>query len=121
MSVKIPKLICYESGKFISLSKAATTFDIPGSTLGHRLNGRQSWQKAHEIDQVLSPTAEKAIIKWILELGLHRFPPRLDRVWQMAEELAVEERKALREWYEKEGRQDIVHDRLGRIGSSQLT
>jgi len=59
------------------------------------MNGRQSRQKAHEGDQILSPLAEKAIVQWIFKLEQHGFPPRLDRIWQMAESLAVEERKAL--------------------------
>ncbi|PUU83525.1 hypothetical protein B9Z19DRAFT_1119003 [Tuber borchii] len=74
-----------EIGKCSSLSKAVVAFDIPKSTLGHRMNGHQRWQKAHEGDQILSPAAEKAIVQWILKLEPHGFPARLDRVWQMAE------------------------------------
>ena len=103
-----------ETGKCLSLSEAATAFDIPKPTLGHRMNGRQSRQKAHEGDQILSPAAEKAIVRWILKLERHGFPARLDRVWQMAESLAVEEKKALKERYEREGRKNTVHKTLGR-------
>ena len=86
-----------ETGKCLSLSEAATAFDIPKSTLGHRMNSRQSRQKAHEGDQILSPAADKTIVWSILKLEQHGFPARLDFIWQMAESLAVEERKTLKE------------------------
>ena len=109
-----------ETGKCFSLNEAATAFDIPKSTLGHRMNGRQSQQKAHESDQILSPAAEKAIVRWISKLEQHGFPARLDRVWQMAESLAVEERKALKERYKREGRKNVVHDTLGKNWITQF-
>ncbi|KAG0129481.1 hypothetical protein HOY82DRAFT_471405, partial [Tuber indicum] len=63
-----------ESGKCLSLSEAATSFNIPWSTLGYRLNSHQTHQKAHEKDEILSPSAEKAIIQWIPKLESHGFP-----------------------------------------------
>ena len=46
-----------ETGKCFSLSEAATVYDIHKSTLRHHMKGRQSRQKAHECDQILSPAA----------------------------------------------------------------
>ena len=109
-----------ETGKCCSLSEAATAFDIPKSTLGHRMNGRQSRQKGHEGDQILSPAAKKAIVRWISKLEQHGFPTRLDRVWQMAKSLAVKERMALKERYEREGRKNAVHDTLGKNWITQF-
>jgi hypothetical protein len=68
-------------GVFISIGEAATTFNLPKSSLGHRRNGRQTRQKSREGDQILSPAAEKAVVKWILKLDDCGFPPRLDRLW----------------------------------------
>lgn len=86
-----------ETGKCFSLSEAATAYDIHKSTLGHHMKGRQSRQKAHEGNQILSPAAVQAIVWWISMLERHGFPARLDRVSQMAESLVVEEREALKE------------------------
>jgi len=103
-----------ETGDCASCSEAATAFELLKSTLGHPMNGRQSRQNSQEGDQILSPAAEKAIVRWIFKLESHGFLPHMDRVWQMAESLPREERMALRICYEKEGRKNIVHDSLGR-------
>jgi hypothetical protein len=52
---------------FFTIAEAAIAFNLPKSTLAHRLNGRQSNQKAQEEHQVISPSAENAIVKWILK------------------------------------------------------
>jgi hypothetical protein len=109
-----------KDGVFTSIGEAATAFNLPKSSLGHRRNGRQTRQKAHEGDQILSPAAEKAVVKWILKLDDYGFPPRLDRLWQMVEKLAVEERAALKARNEAEGRKNKVHDTIGKNWITQF-
>ena len=51
-----------EDGTFSSIGEAATAFNLPKSSLAHRRNGRQNRHKAHEVDQIFFPAAEKAIV-----------------------------------------------------------
>jgi len=67
-----------------------------------------------------SPAAEKAIVKWILRLDNYGFPPRLDRLWQMVEKLAVKEREALKLRYKVEGRKNKVYDTIGKNWITQF-
>ena len=90
---------------------AAVAFELPKSSLYHRMKRRQNRRKAHEGDQILSPAAEKAVVKWILKLDDHGFPPRLDRLWQMVEKLAR---------YEAEGRHNKVWDHIGKNWITQF-
>jgi len=69
-----------QDGTFKSLQQATTSYGLPKSSLGHRRNGRQSRQKAHEADQLLSPSSERAIVRWVLKLDDFGFPPRVDRL-----------------------------------------
>jgi len=74
----IPKFTleqCYEAalkgldtGVFSSLQEAADAYGLPKSSLGHRKNGRQTRDIAHQDQQIFTPAAEKAIVKWILKL-----------------------------------------------------
>lgn len=109
-----------KAGDYTSVAAAAAAFNLPKSSLGHRLTGRQNRRKAHEGDQVLSPAAEKAVVRWILKLDDCGFPPRLDRLWQAVENLAVAEREALRARYKAEGRKNIVHDHIGKNWITQF-
>lgn len=95
-------------------------FNLPTSSLGNRITGRQNRSKAHEGDQVLSPTPEKAVVRWILKLDDCGFPPRRNRLWQAVENLAVTEREALRARYKAEGRRNIVYDHIGRNWITQF-
>ena len=49
---RIEKAIkAYRENEFTSIGEAAIAFDLPKSTLGHRLQGRENRQKAHEDQQ----------------------------------------------------------------------
>ena len=86
---RIEKAIkAYRDNKFTSIGEAAIAFDLPKSTLGHRLQGRENRQKAHEDQQLFTPAAEKAIVQWILKLDDYGFPPRIDRLWSLVHVLA---------------------------------
>ena len=109
-----------KDGTYTSVAEAAVAFELLKSSLYHRMRGRQNRRKAHEGDQILSPAAEKAVVKWILKLDDHGFPPRLDRLWQMVEKLAINEREALRARYEAEGRHNKVWDHIGKNWITQF-
>jgi hypothetical protein len=109
----VTALQALKDGVFSSIGEAATAFNLPKSSLAHRRNSRQTRQQAHEGDQIISPAAEKAIVKWILKLDDYGFPSRLDRLWQMVEKRAVEERAALKARYKAEGGKNKVHDTIG--------
>jgi hypothetical protein len=83
-------------------------------SLGHRLKGHQSRERAHEINQIFSPATEKAIVKWILKLDDYGFPPRLDLLWQLVEKLEIKEQEALKEPYNAEGSKNMVYDAIGK-------
>jgi len=103
-----------KNSTFTSIVEAAVVFELPKSTLCHRMKGCQNWQKAHQGDQVLSPAAERAVVKWILKLSDHGFPARLDRLWEIIEVVAVKEWELLRARYEAEGRRNVVWDQIGK-------
>jgi hypothetical protein len=80
-----------QNGTFSSLSEAAQAYSLSKSSLGHRKNGRQSRQKAHEDQQLLSPAAERAVVRWCTQLDDYGFPPRLDILLQLVRSLVTKE------------------------------
>jgi len=70
-----------------SLPKAAEAYGLPNSTLGHRKNGRQTREIAHQEQHTITPAAEKAIVKWILKLDDFGFSPRIDHLMGMVRHL----------------------------------
>jgi len=69
----------------MSLRDAETAFMIPYSTLRHRLKGGQLHFLAHTEQQLLTPTDEKAVVRWITILENCGFPPHVEHVRQAAE------------------------------------
>jgi hypothetical protein len=74
-------------GVFSSLQQAAEAYGLPKSSLGHRKNGRQTREIAHQEHQTFTPAAEKAIVKWILKLDDFQFWPRIDNPIGMVKHL----------------------------------
>ena len=58
----------------MSIRAAAEAHGIPFSTLQDRLKGATTKRKSHLKQQLLSPTDEKAIIRWIKDLEKAGFP-----------------------------------------------
>ena len=81
-----------EDGTYDTLAKAAQAHDLRKSSLGHRRNGRHSRQVAHHDQQIFTPTAEKAIVRWILKLGDYGMPPRVDYLTDTVMDLAKNEK-----------------------------
>ena len=73
-----------KSGKKVSIRAAAEAHGIPFSTLYDRIRGVTTHRKSHTKQQLLSPTDEKAVIRWIKDLEKAGFPPRMDHVRQAA-------------------------------------
>ena len=81
-----------EDGTYDTLAKAAQAHDLRKSSLGHRRNGRHSRQVAHHDQQIFTPTAEKAIVRWILKPDDYGMPPRVDYLTDAVMELAKNEK-----------------------------
>ena len=73
-----------KSVKKVSIRGAAEAHGIPFSTLYDRIRGVTTNRKSHTKQQLLSPTDEKAVIRWIKDLEQAGFPPRMDHVRQAA-------------------------------------
>ena len=82
-----------EDGTYKSLASAAQVNDliISKSSLGHRKNGRQPREEAHQEQQIFSPEAEKAMAKWILKLDDFGSSPRVEILMGLVKHLAKDE------------------------------
>lgn len=74
----------YYSKKYNSISAAAAAYDIPNSTLIHRVRGRQDRHTAHQHSQTLSPAEEEDLCRYILGLCREGKAPRKDEIRDMA-------------------------------------
>ncbi|EDN06147.1 conserved hypothetical protein [Histoplasma mississippiense (nom. inval.)] len=70
-----------------SISEAARIFNVPRSTLGHRLSGRSSRVNLRANSHKLTPAEEDKLVQWILDLALRGLPPRPAFVENMANHL----------------------------------
>ena len=76
--------------KLLSITKAADRHGIPKSTLVDRISkGKQARLEAHEDQQRLSPGEEAALLAWILRLQAWGWPPRVEQVRSMANDLLL--------------------------------
>ena len=76
-----------ESNEFTSICKAARVFNVLNTTLQDRMSGRSSRATAHELEQILSTTEEKTLVRWVTRLTRTRFPASPALAVQMAEEI----------------------------------
>lgn len=80
--------------QFQSIRAAAKTYDVPYTTLYHRIHGMASRRDSIPNSQKLTPEEELAIVQYILDLDSRGFPPRPQYVQEMAD-LLLTERDAL--------------------------
>ena len=80
-----------EDGTYKSLASAAEVNDLSKSSLGHRKNSWQPRWEVHHEQQIFSPAAKKAIVKWVLKLGSFGFSPRVDILMGLVKHLAKDE------------------------------
>ena len=77
--------------RYKSLASAAQANNLSKLSLGHRKNDCQPrWEALHD-QQIFSPAAEKAIVKWILKLDSFGFSPRVDILMGLVKHLAKDE------------------------------
>ena len=67
------------------LHKAARDFNIPRSTLQHRVNGKEPRNKAHEDSMNLTHHEESELVHWITTLTTRGYAPRYRTVRELAE------------------------------------
>ena len=75
------------AGVFTSVNSAAKTYDLAESTLRGRWKCGKSQAEGNESRQLLSVSEENALVKWVTELTVNGFPPRLQTIREMAEEI----------------------------------
>jgi len=74
----------FNSKKFKSKRATALHYGLPLSTLSNRLKGVQTRAIANEKNQRLSPTQEKFLVDWIIDLDSIGFAPSPARAREMA-------------------------------------
>ena len=74
----------YKLGSFTSIRNAATTYDIPRSTLQARLQGRVPQQEIRSANLKLTDTEELTLINWILSMDERGLPVRTASIRDMA-------------------------------------
>ena len=75
--------------RILSITKAAKQHGIPKSTLTDRIKGRKPTSAAHEGQQRISPGEEAAILAWVLRLEAWGWPPRIEQVRFIANEILL--------------------------------
>ena len=86
-----------------SIRKVAHTFDVPPSSLGHRIKGRRDAKTFHQGRQRLTVLEEASLVKCMTQLMNWGWPPTISQLERMATHLLI--RKGDREplgqhWYE---------------------
>jgi membrane-bound lytic murein transglycosylase B len=74
-----------QNNRISSIRKAATSYDIPRTTLQRRLDGTASQSASNSQKRKLQPSEEKALVEWILSLDRRGFPPQIIDVRRMAD------------------------------------
>src|SRR5271170_8313163 len=65
---------------------AAIIFNVPRRTLYDRVKGnKKPRNQAHELDQNLTHTEEKELVRWITLLTISGYPPRYETIRGLAE------------------------------------
>jgi len=73
-----------QKGQIQTIRAAATSYDVPESTLRYRLQGHPSRDNSTPNNQKLTSTEESALIKWIQSMDQRGLPLRATLVRQMA-------------------------------------
>ena len=80
-----------------SYQAIASKYNISATAVQRRYDGQtRHMREVREKDQLLTPGEEKALVKWILQLEAWNFPPTVERMKRMAQEL-MRKRKDFRE------------------------
>jgi hypothetical protein len=74
---------------FTSVRNVARTFDVPPSTLGHRLKGRRDVKTYRQSRQRLTVLEEASLVKWMTQLMNWGWPPTISQLERMASHLLI--------------------------------
>jgi hypothetical protein len=80
----------YNKRQIPSIAEAARLYNIPRSTLGHRINGRTARVDSRANSHKLTEYEEETLVKWILDLDKRGLPPRPAFVSNMANYLLLQ-------------------------------
>ena len=72
------------TAKRMSIRRAAKTYDVPESTLRHRMKGRVAKAEIRNGRHQLTQSEEETIVSYVLDLDSRGFPPRIEGVKDMA-------------------------------------
>ena len=87
-------LQAFQRGQFSSIRAAASTYDVPESTLRRRVKGIKARCDSVPVNRKLTTSEESALIQWILSMDKRSLSSRRDTVEQMAN-LLLEKRSTL--------------------------
>jgi hypothetical protein len=79
-----------KEGQIQSIWTAADVYDVPETTLDHRICGKPSRNDCIPNSRKLTSREEQAIIQYILDLDSRGFPPRPRNVQEMANLLLMQ-------------------------------
>src|SRR6266699_367282 len=64
----------------MSVRCAAKTYEVPEATLRHRIKGHVAIGEKRNSQLRLTPAEEETLIRYIFDLDVRRFPPRINTV-----------------------------------------
>lgn len=79
-----------KNGQITSIRAAARSYDVPSSTLVHRINDRPTQRDSQVTNHKLTPTEETTLVEWILSMDQRGLPPRATSVRRMADLLLTD-------------------------------
>jgi hypothetical protein len=68
----------------LSRRRAARIYEVPETSLRHRMNGRVAKASQRPATHTLTITEEDSIVRYIIDLDSRGFPPRIDSIEDMA-------------------------------------
>jgi hypothetical protein len=71
----------------LNIKQVAEQYNVPRTTLNHRVNGRLSQLESLVPEQALTPAEEEELVRWISKLTITGFAPRSSLVKEMAESI----------------------------------
>ena len=80
-------LDAYKKGLFKSISKTASAYDVPPTTLKRRVKGIPAREDSIANNRKLTNTEESTLLAWILDLDQHSLPPQISTVHYLAQSL----------------------------------
>jgi hypothetical protein len=82
----------YKNGHFKSIQAAAAAYNVPHSTLAHRINGQKARSNIPVNYQKLTNLEEASLKKWILDIDDRGLPPTQDIIHKMADLLLSQQK-----------------------------